>query len=106
MIETARRAYPAGMWVLGDAASWKPGEPVDLVFANAVLQWLPDHEKLCRRLFDQVVPGGALAVQVPALAHYDSPIHRGIIAVSEDPAWNDLVKGARNRFTRQPASLY
>ena len=106
MIETARREYPDGTWVLADAASWKPGEPVDLVFANAVLQWLPDHEKLCRRLFDQVAPGGAFAVQVPAPAHYDSPIHRGIISVSEDPAWNDLVKGARTRFTREPASLY
>src|ERR1700682_2475866 len=38
MIEAAKQTYPGGIWELGDAASWKPREPVDLVFSNAMFQ--------------------------------------------------------------------
>ena len=27
---------------LGDITSWEPSEPVDVIYANASLQWLPD----------------------------------------------------------------
>ena len=37
----------------------------DLVFSNAVLQWLPDHPGLIKKLFGMLNPGGALAVQIP-----------------------------------------
>ena len=104
MIEAARRDYPHGVWNLGEAASWRASEPFDLVFSNALLQWLPDHANLFRRLMDQVAPGGALAVQMPA--HYDSPLHREILEVSRDPAWNNRMHGARAALTREPPSLY
>lgn len=39
--------------------------PFDLVYSNAVLQWMPDPEETVLRLFSLVAPGGALAVQVP-----------------------------------------
>jgi len=50
MIEAARRTYPHGIWELGDVESWRADEPFDLVFSNALLQWLPDHAELCARL--------------------------------------------------------
>ena len=37
----------------------------DLVYSNAVLQWMPDPEETVLHLFDLVAPGGALAIQVP-----------------------------------------
>jgi trans-aconitate 2-methyltransferase len=104
MIQTAQQKYPAGAWVAGDAASWRADEPFDLVFSNAMLQWLPNHAKVCRHLFDQVSPGGALAVQLPA--HYNSPLHSEIIEVSEDPAWDGRMNGARTALTREPPALY
>ena len=104
MIETAKQTYPEGIWEVGDAESWTVRELVDLVFSNAMLQWLPDHARLCRHMFDQVADGGALAVQLPY--HYDSPLHREIIEVSKDPAWNGRMQSARTALTREPASLY
>ena len=104
MIEAAKRSYPQGAWELGDANSWRAAEPFDLIFSNALLQWLPDHRALCARLMDQVAPGGALAVQMPA--HYDSPLHREILDVSRDPAWNTRMDDAREALTREPPSLY
>jgi len=104
MIERARQSFPADAWVVGDAARWQPEEPFDLVFSNAMLQWVPDHERVCPHLFDQVAPGGALAVQVPA--HYDSVLHREIIALSRDPRWDRRMESARRSLTNHPPEFY
>lgn len=50
MIESARARLPSYRFELADIASWKPEAPQDVLFANAVLQWLPDHEVLLPRL--------------------------------------------------------
>lgn len=65
MIEKARKRLPGVNFSLTDAASWQPAEPVDVIFANAVFQWLPDHPQLLRRLMGFLAPGGVLAVQMP-----------------------------------------
>jgi trans-aconitate 2-methyltransferase len=57
----------------GDIATWVAARPVDVVFANASLQWVPDHPALIERLRDQLTEHGQLAVQVPA--NFDHPTH-------------------------------
>jgi trans-aconitate 2-methyltransferase len=104
MIAAARNKYPERTWLLGDVQSWKADEPFDLIFSNATLQWVPDHETVCLRIFEHVAEGGAFAVQMPA--HYESPLHGEIVEVSRDPAWNDRMEGARNALTKHPASFY
>jgi trans-aconitate 2-methyltransferase len=104
MIDKAKATYPPGTWILADAGSWKAEQPYDLVFSNALLHWLPNHSELCRHLLRQVAEGGALAAQLPA--HYDSPLHREILAVSKDPAWDARMEAARTAITREPPSLY
>src|SRR5437762_13933210 len=42
------------------------GQPYDLIFSNAALQWLPDHASLLGRLTAALTPNGQLAFQVPA----------------------------------------
>lgn len=104
MIHKARQAQPDSVWLVGDAASWRSEEPLDLVFSNAMLHWLPHHDAVCRHLFELLAPGGALAVQVPA--HYDSPLHREIQEVSLHPAWRGRMEGARRALTNQPPGFY
>jgi len=104
MIESARAAWPEHQWILADAAAWTAGEPFDLVFTNAMLQWLPDHARLLPWLFEQVAPGGALAAQLPA--HYELPMHREIVEVSRDAAWDGRMHAASNALTKLPASFY
>jgi len=104
MIDTARRSYSEGAWILGDARSWTAPEPFDLVFSNAVLHWLPDHSALCRHLLAQTTPHGAVAVQMPA--HYDSPLHREILEVSRDPRWSARMEQARSAMTHHPPEFY
>ena len=104
MIARARQTHPEEEWRLGDAACWTAEYPFDLVFSNAMLHWIRDHEHVCSRLLEQVAPGGALAVQVPE--HYDSPLHREIIGISRDPAWTDSMAAARSALTNHPPEFY
>jgi trans-aconitate 2-methyltransferase len=74
MLDRARRDFPAIEWILGDAGSYAPSGPVDLLFANAVFHWLPDHATLFPSLIDKVGQGGVLAVQMPQ--NFSEPSHR------------------------------
>ena len=74
MLERARRDFPAIEWILGDAGAYRASEPVDLLFANAVFHWLPDHATLFPSLIGQVKKGGVLAVQMPQ--SFEEPSHR------------------------------
>ena len=62
------RAAPGGEkvdWRQADIATWTPEEPADVIYSNATLQWLGDHETLFPRLLGAVAPGGMFAVQMP-----------------------------------------
>ncbi|TCL76048.1 trans-aconitate 2-methyltransferase [Rhizobium sp. BK251] len=65
MLEAARKRLPGTHFVEADLGSWRPSEPADLLFANAVFQWLPNHLDIFDRLMDSLVPGGVLAIQMP-----------------------------------------
>jgi len=69
MIAMARMRHPDWNWLTEDIATF--GERAGLIFSNAALQWLPDHEALLPRLLLQ---SKTLAVQMPANA--DAPTHR------------------------------
>jgi trans-aconitate 2-methyltransferase len=58
----------------GHLQDWAPERPVDVVFANASLQWVPNHPALLAQLAGQLVGGGQLAFQVPA--NHDHPSHQ------------------------------
>jgi trans-aconitate 2-methyltransferase len=74
MLARARRDFPTVEWMLADAGRYRAPAPVDLLFANAVFHWLPDHATLFPSLMEQVKKGGALAVQMPH--SFEEPSHR------------------------------
>jgi trans-aconitate 2-methyltransferase len=57
----------------GDIEAFVTDRPYDLVFSNAALHWVPDHEKLFTKLASFLGPRGQLAIQVPA--NDDHPSH-------------------------------
>jgi trans-aconitate 2-methyltransferase len=74
MLEKAREHAGAGVvFARGDIADFAPVEPFDIVFSNAALHWVPDHERLLTRLSAAVAPGGQLAFQVPDMGR--APTH-------------------------------
>lgn len=74
MLAAAARGGAYDRLTEADAGIWAPEDPVALIFANAALQWLPDHAALLPRLAAGLVPGGVLAVQMPR--QHGAPSHR------------------------------
>lgn len=65
MLRQARQRLPRGTFVQGDLATWSPHPGADLLFANAVFQWVPDHPAVLQRLLRALPQDGVLAVQMP-----------------------------------------
>jgi trans-aconitate 2-methyltransferase len=65
MLRKARERLPDCSFVEADIGSWTPDSGTDLLFGNAVFQWLPDHPSILRRLMGSLALGGVLAVQMP-----------------------------------------
>lgn len=59
---------------LADAVDWRPGKPPALIFANGLLQWLPDHDRLIPDLAGRLARGGVLALQMSR--QHNAPSHR------------------------------
>lgn len=65
MLRQARERLPYCAFAEADLATWIPQENTDLLFANAVFQWVPDHPAVLRRLLERLPDGGVLALQMP-----------------------------------------
>jgi trans-aconitate 2-methyltransferase len=96
MLAEARRRLPGVRFERADIAAWRPRQRPDLIFANAALQWLPDHETLFARLMSTLAEGGALAVQMPD--NRQEPSHALMRLVAADGPWAErLVPIAKTR---------
>jgi trans-aconitate 2-methyltransferase len=84
---------------LGDIAEWAPSRPVDLIFSNAALHWIDNHDELLARLTGALSPGGQLAVQMPA--NHDHPSH----LVAERVAAEEPFRAALGGYVRRTAVL-
>lgn len=93
MLEKARERLPGLSFVLGDVNSWSDAAGYDLIFANAVLQWLPDHATLFPRLAASLAPGGCLAVQMPN--NLSEPSHVAMREVAAEGPWADKLTTAK-----------
>ena len=65
MLHQARERLPGCIFEEADLATWRPDARTDLLFANAVFQWVPDHPNVLARLVKALPQGGVLAVQMP-----------------------------------------
>jgi trans-aconitate 2-methyltransferase len=106
MLATARRRLPRASFEKADIATWTSNEPLDLIFANAVLQWVGDHEAVFPRLVGQLAPGGVLAVQMPD--NLNEPSHSLMRETAADGPWTDKLADAAGIRVRigSPADYY
>ncbi len=89
MLASARSGCETIAWEQGDLAQWMPEEPPDVIFSNAALHWLGQHQSLFPRLFGQLAPGGVLAVQMPN--NFAAPSHRCIMESVMAGPWTPLL---------------
>jgi trans-aconitate 2-methyltransferase len=92
MLRQARERLPAQTFIEANVAHWVPPAEADVLFANAVFQWVPDHLKHLRRLVGKLSPGGALAVQMPD--NLDEPSHLMMREVAHSGPWKETLADA------------
>jgi trans-aconitate 2-methyltransferase len=99
MIAAARERLPRLRFDIADIEPWAYGNdatdtggatgvaapPFDVILANAVLHWVPDHARLFPALAAKLAPGGALAVQMPD--NLGEPAHRLMREIAADGPW-------------------
>jgi trans-aconitate 2-methyltransferase len=73
MLRQARERLPQATFIEANISHWSPPAGTDVVFANAIFQWVPNHIKQLMRLLMALPDGGALAVQMPD--NMDEPSH-------------------------------
>ena len=89
MLAAARERLPDRSFERSDIATWRPPAPVDVILANASLQWVPDHATLYPRLVRQLAAGGCLAVQTPD--NLEEPAHLLARGIAASPAWSGRI---------------
>lgn len=93
MLERARMlARPGVSFELADISAHDVSGRFDLVFSNAALQWMPNHEQVVTGLAEGLRSGGQLAVQVPANA--DHPSHTLAAEVAMESPFRDAMGGS------------
>lgn len=101
MLAKARADHPQAKFEQADVGAWKPQAPVDVLYSNATLHWLDEHEKLFPRLLESVKPGGWLAVQMPR--NFEAASHTACTETIEQGPWRSkLFPHLRRKPTQAP----
>ncbi len=104
MIRQASQEYPGQEWIVSDALTFSPDRTYDLVFSNAVIQWIPDQESLLKKFHDILSDTGVLAVQVPLF--FDMPLSAAITDTAAALRWEEKTRPASDLLTIHDYSFY
>ena len=105
MLIKARVAAPECQFEQGDFSNWVPTDKPDLIYSNAALHWVTDHDVLFPRLVSLLNPGGVLAIQMPSM--HDAPLRALQNEVAATGPWAPLLKDAGfARGLLQPGAYY
>jgi trans-aconitate 2-methyltransferase len=105
MIAAAARRLPQVQFAIGDIETWNDPGPFDVILANAVLHWVPDHSTLLPALVARLVSGGGLAIQMPD--NLDVPAHRLMRETAEGGPWAAaLAEASKSRTPLASAEGY
>jgi trans-aconitate 2-methyltransferase len=85
MIATARQALSGATFVEADVADWRPTAQTDLVFSNALFQWLPERDQVMKHILQSLKSTAVFALQMPD--NLDEPSHRLMRQAAADGPW-------------------
>lgn len=102
MIETARKKYPNLNFEQKDAR--KISEKYSLIFSNACLQWVENHETLLPYLMDHLNYEGILAVQMPK--NSAEPLYEIINEMISSEKWDFSLAKKESNITLEPEEYY
>ncbi len=103
MLENRRSSEVRAEWLETDILRWNPDEQCDMIFSNAALQWVPDHEKEIPRLFELVRRGGALAFQMPTRTDLWFDV---LVKFVNNSSWKNQFRSASSDFYSHELPFY
>lgn len=106
MIAKAKQTLPSIDFTLADLTTYIPSPSTDLLFSNAVFQWLPSDQRIptMHRLLEPLKPGAVLALQVPD--NFNEPSH--VLMRETAQQWRHvpgISSAAREKF-QSPETIY
>ncbi len=104
MLERARQNAPDIRFEQADLARWTPDDPPGILYSNAALHWLGDHDSLFPRLVSELPEGGWLAVQMPNM--HDEPLRRLQLEVARRGPWAEGLGDSQSARGILPAGIY
>ncbi len=104
MIAKAKNDHPKQEWILSGADAFESTVEFDLIFSNATIQWIPDHESLFAKFINLLSGSGVIAMQVPQFQ--DMPLSQAIHSVSLSKRWGKKTAGCAKLFTYHDSHYY
>ena len=96
MLRKAREDHPDMRWIEKDITQdMSDLGSFDIIFSNAVLQWIPDVGSVLNGLFGMLRPDGVLAFQVPYAE--DLPTHIAMRTLFARPEWKRYYDAVESR---------
>ena len=92
MLEQARVAVPECRFIEADIQRFRPEHALNLIYANASLQWVPDHYELLPHLVSLLALNGVLAIQMPD--NQQEPTHVLMREVAYEQGYPDRSRDA------------
>lgn len=97
MISRAKSDFPDQKWQLFDAGTDTFQDTYDIVYSNATIQWIHNHDLLLQKLSDIVNHGGVLAIQIPLF--FNMPLGKSISRIAQNSRWVNKTKDVDALFT-------
>ena len=104
MLKDARQRLPELRFEQADIGDWSPAHNVDVILANASLQWVPEHGDLFPKLVSKLNKGGTLAAQMPD--NLQEPAHVLARQLAQDPRWAHKIAEVRHPPRHSPDFYY
>lgn len=104
MLAEAQRKAPEIDWRQADLARWRAEDKPDVLFSNALFQWIKGHKTIFPALFAGLGEGGVLAVQMPR--NQQEATHSRLLAVAKQGPWAERLQGLDDLFEIHPPEFY
>ena len=91
MIAQARERLPQIAFHVGDLTRYLPDSDTDVIFSNAVFQWVPDHLGEMQRIAHAMKPGSVFAVQMPD--NMAEATHTSMLAIARTDRFRAKIGG-------------
>ena len=104
MIDKASYDFPNQDWKLLDAGTDEIKDKYDIVFSNATIQWIPNHNDLLEKFKNILTDKGIMAIQLPLF--FEMPLGQSIARISKENRWSAITENVNDLFTIHDYSEY